>query len=132
MFFSERKDFITAEDYEYWIRLAQFGEFYFIDEVLGQFHIHNENASGDIIAQANASIAVKEYHFGLWLEKFPGKINTIHYGRSRMWVGTGASYIKVKNFEEGLKYALKAIRVYPWYWKAWILLLLGFFKIKIN
>ena len=32
--FSERKDFITVEDYEYWIRLAQEGKWFFINEEL--------------------------------------------------------------------------------------------------
>ena len=31
--FSTRHDFVTVEDYEYWIRLSKEGEFFFIDEI---------------------------------------------------------------------------------------------------
>ena len=32
--FSEHREFVTAEDYEFWIRLSREGVFYFLDEIL--------------------------------------------------------------------------------------------------
>jgi len=130
--FSEREEFKTAEDYEYWIRLAQVGEFYFIKEVLGEFHIHSENLSSKINIHTNAGMAVKEYHFGLWLSKFPNMNKKVKYGRGKMWADTGAVYIKSNQFDDAAKCALKAMKFNPWYWKVWAVLLLGLFKIKIN
>ena len=75
--FSERKDFVTVEDHEYWIRLAQMGDFYFLNEVLGEFHIHGKNSSGDMKIHINAGFAMKEYHFNLWKSRFPNMINNI-------------------------------------------------------
>ena len=130
--FSERKEFKTAEDYEYWIRLAQVGQFYFIKEILGEFHVHGENSSSNIHIHTNAGMAVKEYHFSLWLSKFPNMNKKVKYGRGKMWADTGAVYIKSNEFDDAKKCALKAIKFNPWYWKVWIVLLLGLFKIKIN
>jgi len=130
--FSEKKEFKTAEDYEYWIRLAQVGQFYFIKEILGEFHVHGENSSSNIHIHTNAGMAVKEYHFSLWLSKFPNMNKKVKYGRGKMWADTGAVYIKSNEFDDAKKCALKAIKFNPWYWKVWIVLLLGLFKIKIN
>ena len=77
-------------------------------------------------------MAVKEYHFSLWLSQFPNMKKKVKYGRGKMWADTGAVYIKSNHFDDAKKCALKAIKLNPWYWKVWIVLLLGFFKIKIN
>ena len=130
--FSERKDFVTAEDYEYWIRLAQVGEFYFIKEILGEFHIHGENTGKNTKIYTSASIAVKEYHFDLWLDKFPNRKSTINYGRARMWAVASVSFIKVNKFDSASKCAFKAIGFSPFYWKAWVALFLVLFRIRIN
>ena len=130
--FSEKKEFKTAEDYEYWIRLAQVGQFYFIKEILGEYHIHKKNSSSDIHIHANAGMAVKEYHFSLWLSKFPNMDKKVNYGRGKMYADTGVTYIKSNQFDYARKYALKAIKFNPWYWKVWTLLLLGFFRIKVS
>tara|TARA_S200000501_G_C20854516_1_gene757180 strand:- start:1334 stop:2233 length:900 start_codon:yes stop_codon:yes gene_type:complete len=130
--FSERKEFKTAEDYEYWIRLAQVGQFYFIKEILGEFHIHDKNSSSDIHIHTSAGIAVKEYHFSLWLSKFPNMNKKVNYGRGKMYADTGATYIRSNQFTYVREYAIKAIKFNPWYWKVWIVLLIGFLRIKIN
>jgi len=42
--FSERKDFVTAEDYDFWIRLAKNGaRFFHINKVLGEYVVHGQN-----------------------------------------------------------------------------------------
>ena len=44
--FSERPDYVTAEDYDLWIRLASRCRFAFINEVLGEYVLHGVNMSG--------------------------------------------------------------------------------------
>lgn len=52
--FSEDENFVTAEDYHLWLKLAQAGaKFFFIDQVLGRYRFHAEN-SGTAVRQANA------------------------------------------------------------------------------
>jgi len=130
--FSEKKEFVTSEDYEYWIRLAQVGKFYFINEALGEYHIHGQNTSRNYKNHISAGIAVKEYHLGLWSTKFPNRKNTINYGRARMWAVASVSFIKVNKFDSASKCALKAIGFSPFYWKAWVALFLVLFRIRIN
>ncbi|OGC04140.1 hypothetical protein A2276_05955 [candidate division WOR-1 bacterium RIFOXYA12_FULL_43_27] len=46
--FDESKDFVHAEDYEAWLRIAYHGyNFYFINETLGKWRMHESNLSND-------------------------------------------------------------------------------------
>ena len=62
--FSERADFVTAEDYDLWLRLSQGGcKISLIDEVLGTFRIHSASASSSIARNSTAEMAVVNSHF---------------------------------------------------------------------
>ncbi|MGA1262000.1 MAG: glycosyltransferase family 2 protein, partial [Ilumatobacteraceae bacterium] len=57
--FAERADFITAEDYDLWLRLSQRGtRIELIDDVLGVFRIHAASASSAISRNRDAEMAV--------------------------------------------------------------------------
>lgn len=44
--FSERNDFVTVEDYDFWINLARSGaKFKFLHKILGEYSIHGKNES---------------------------------------------------------------------------------------
>lgn len=44
--FSEKKDYITAEDYDFWIQISnKNGKFYFSKKILGTYFIHQNNQS---------------------------------------------------------------------------------------
>ena len=124
--FSERKDFATVEDYEYWLRLSQAGDFYFLDEVLGEWHTHSGNYSSRAVKiHVDAQIAVKKYHFDLWLHKFPHAGKMVRRGHGKMWATSGNLLRKAKKFNAATKYARKAISIYPFYLKAWAVLILA-------
>jgi glycosyltransferase involved in cell wall biosynthesis len=62
--FAVRADFITAEDYDLWLRLSQRGtRIELIDDVLGVFRIHAASASSSIARNRDAEIAVVASHF---------------------------------------------------------------------
>ena len=47
MLFRENKEFVTVEDYDFWMLLARAGaNFKFIKSIQGEYTIHNNNASG--------------------------------------------------------------------------------------
>jgi hypothetical protein len=56
-------EYITAEDYELWIRLAREGtQMVFIEHILGEFRRSSASASADIVRNVAAEIAVSEAH----------------------------------------------------------------------
>lgn len=62
--FSEAPAFITAEDYDLWLRIARETErLCFIDEMLGEYRLHGGNASRAITRNMQAELAVIESHF---------------------------------------------------------------------
>ena len=122
--FSEAEEFVTAEDYEYWIRLAQVGCFYFLKEALGEYHRHRNNASSDIDKQVQASMAVREYHFQNWIAAFPNKISRIRQARVKMWTSSAHHYGKNQHRKKALYYVTKVLRHSQFYWKAWVILFL--------
>ncbi|MCH8012521.1 MAG: glycosyltransferase [Candidatus Marinimicrobia bacterium] len=128
--FSERKAFVTVEDYEYWIRLTQEGKFYFINEVLGEWHTHGKNYSDDAIIHAGALIAVMEHHLDRWLKTFPGSIKRVKQGRATVYTQAGRILQKRGLFPNAYRYAWNAILKSPFRVKAWMILLLSFFRIN--
>lgn len=62
--FDERASFITAEDYDLWMRVAgETNNVAFIPEVLGEYRRHGGNASSAVIRNVTAELAVIEEHF---------------------------------------------------------------------
>lgn len=49
LLFSENPSFVTVEDYDFWLRIAkEQANFFFINEVLGEYTIHGKNQSASI------------------------------------------------------------------------------------
>lgn len=62
--FSERKDFVTTEDYDCWMRIAQATRrFVFVRKILGEYLLHEGNASNSIMRNHFAELAVVASHF---------------------------------------------------------------------
>lgn len=63
--FSEDPAFITAEDYDLWLRLSRAGvTFQFLEDVLGEYTLHDSNSSNMIFRQMGAELSVLKKHFG--------------------------------------------------------------------
>jgi len=62
--FNESPAFVTAEDYDLWLRLAQtHAKIGFIDEILGAYRIHPNNQSRAALRNMQATSAVVEQFF---------------------------------------------------------------------
>ena len=62
--FSERPDFVTTEDYDCWMRIAQVtNKFVFVPKILGEYILHDGNASNSIMRNHQAELAVVASHF---------------------------------------------------------------------
>ena len=61
--FSTNPNFVTAEDYELWLRLAELRyTFAFIPKPLGVFRLHEASASSAVERNSHAEMAVVEHH----------------------------------------------------------------------
>lgn len=61
--FSVQSEFVTAEDYELWLKLARDGaRIGFVGEVLGEYLIHEGNQSRNALRNMHAVMAVFEHH----------------------------------------------------------------------
>lgn len=62
--FSDRTEFVSVEDYDFWLRLARYGcRFAFINEILGEAHTHRANYSRHYVRAMRAELAVLDTHF---------------------------------------------------------------------
>ena len=68
--FSEDKNFVTAEDYDLWLKISAFGaKFGFINDVLGFYRLHQNSASRAIFKHRRAELCVVNKHIGLIKKK---------------------------------------------------------------
>ena len=87
--FCTDSQFITAEDYELWLRLAKHGaRFQFINDILGEYTIYHASASGNVLKHVAAVLAVIAAHHDRQESKF---VNLFKYRQARARViGGGA------------------------------------------
>lgn len=95
--FSVDKDYVTAEDYDLWLKLARSGaRIGFIDDVLGVYRLHESNESRKVLRNMRAVIAVVEKHIidrgrndlGTWIKK-KRRYAKIYYGTGRNFQDSG-------------------------------------------
>lgn len=128
--FSEDPRFITAEDYDLWLRLAQAGaRIGFVDGVLGEYIIHGENQSGAALRNSEAVRQVVLHHFSAhaanerhaWLER--RRLAIVSYGAGRSLQGNG-------RHRAAWRYFLRAIRQYPFMPRFYAAMMLNAFGMK--
>lgn len=89
--FSEDSAFAMVEDYELWLKLSSVEfRFAFIDEILGEYNIHQANNSRSVLRQMRAELAVLEKHFSVWEKwSFPDRLRCLRrFGRVYLAYGT--------------------------------------------
>jgi len=108
--FSERPDFITAEDYDLWLRLSQSGyKISLIEEVLGTFRIHAASASSSIARNSAAEMAVVASH--LESGEFSSSVKRRRMGKSHY--GAARSYFKAGDRQKARREFARALRLAP-------------------
>lgn len=112
--FSEQPSFITAEDYELWLKLARDGaKIGFVTDILGEYLIHDGNQSRAALRNMEAVMAVVCHH--LAEQSGRGESNwrrarkclaLIYYGGARGLQDSG-------QFGAAWRYFFKAVAQYP-------------------
>ncbi len=118
--FSERIDFVTAEDYDLWLRIARTTKFIeFIPEVLGEFRRHGGNASNAVLRNMSAELSVLADHFS---RQDPSILNRLkqrqrrgraYYGAGRGLDASGDSGPAFRQFIRSFALTPFNVRLYP-------------------
>ena len=95
--FREEPRFITAEDYDLWLRLARDGaRIGFVHEILGEYRIHEGNATKALLRHLDAELAVIGDHFAALATHGPlarlrmrRRRALVYYGAGRGFQGAG-------------------------------------------
>ncbi len=125
--FSVQPEFVTAEDYELWLKLARYGaKIGFVDEVLGEYLIHEGNQSGAALRNMQAVMAVFEHH----REALEGHTSASRMGRREAVI----LYSGARGLQDGGQhrqawpYFFKAVLRYPWMVRFYAAMLLNVFR----
>lgn len=112
--FSEEAAFITAEDYELWLKLARAGaKIGFVSDILGEYLIHEGNQSRVALRNMEAVMAVVQHHLagqasgsGVSAWRARRRLALVYYSGARGLQDCG-------QFSAAWRYFLKAVMTYP-------------------
>ena len=128
--FDERRDFITAEDYDLWLRIARINDrVSFIQEELGIYRLHETNASGSDLRHFQAECAVISTHFDQ--EKKNKRLKTLKMKKryARAYYTIGRKLQNLSKNREALHYFIKSMMKYPFFSDTYISSALAVFRI---
>jgi glycosyltransferase involved in cell wall biosynthesis len=112
--FAETPDFVTAEDYDLWLRIARVTRHLcFIPEMLGEFRIHGGNASKAILRNLGAELAVIESHFSRETEASVWTRFSRHTRYALAFYGAGRGFQAIGQYREALTQFWKAFKISP-------------------
>lgn len=131
--FSENLDFNSAEDYDFWLRLAKAGaKFSHLPEFLGEYHRVNGSLTSNIEYNNRNYLNITKYHMEL-LDK-EGKYSSdflqkIYYRRKAMVLFVaGREFYLNGSFVDAIQYYLKTLKHRPFWWKPYAGLLQTFLR----
>lgn len=113
--FDGRRDFIHAEDSDAWLKIAYLGKkFYFINEALGEYRVHDNNLSRDFKSVLLNEKNVIVNHFDNLKSKIPLHGYLIYRNRlCRIYFNMGVQYFFRKKLIIGLFNIAKAFYLNP-------------------
>lgn len=128
-YFNTKPEYITAEDYELWLKLAREGaRIGFINEVLGEYLIHQGNQSRAALNHMHAVMAVFRYHLSTssssWASiRVKRREALIYYSGARGLQDNG-------KHKDAWRYFFKALFTFPLVPKFYYAMLLNIFHLK--
>lgn len=118
--FSERTDFVTAEDYDLWLRIARTTQrIEFIPEVLGEFRRHGGNASNAVLRNMSAELSVIADHFSRQNQSILNRLKQrqrrgrAYYGAGRGLDASGDNGQAIRQFIRSFAMTPFNVRLYP-------------------
>lgn len=124
--FSEDHRFVTAEDYDLWLRVIKAGgRTCFIDNVLSEYTLHGANATSSIHRHLSANLAVLDRH---WRELSPRSfLDVVRFRRARALTiyGAGRSLQRKGERFGAIAILSRSLSLYPLQLRAWVSLLLA-------
>jgi GT2 family glycosyltransferase len=111
--FSVQPEFVTAEDYDLWLKLAREGaRIGFVDEALGEYLIHEGNQSRAALRNMQAVMAVFEHHrSALEGRTSAGRLRR----REAVILYSGARGLQDSGqYRQAWPHFIKAVLRYPW------------------
>lgn len=128
--FSERPEFVTAEDYDLWLRLAKAGyRFAITTEVLGDYRIHYSSASASVERNFNAEKSVVDFHFHNDLIDSVAK-RRVRHARSHYFALRTLQ--RLKRDKEAVVHATKSLLLWPFSIKSLAALLLSVLRLAVR
>lgn len=122
--FSVNPEFITAEDYELWIKLAKATEkFIFIHEILGEFRRHDQSASSAVQRHLDAELSVIDHHSSQNTHNMANCLRLRHR-RSKAIYAAGRAEMRAQHKLAASRYFCKAINQSPFFLRTYIALIL--------
>jgi len=112
--FDENPAYITAEDYDLWLRIAKiFERVSFIHEQLGTNRIHGSNASSSDLRYFHAECAVIASHFDQ--EKKLNRLKSLKMRKryAMAYYSIGRKFQEMGKINEAFSYFFQSIKKYP-------------------
>lgn len=126
--FSERADFVTAEDYDLWLRIANLTQHIeFIPQMLGEFHRHGSNASNAVLRNMSAELSVINDHFSRQDKSIPNRLRQ-RQRRGRAYYGAGRSLDTSGDSRQALRLFMQSFATSPFIVRLYPAILLAFIR----
>ncbi|MFA7342837.1 MAG: glycosyltransferase [Terrimicrobiaceae bacterium] len=128
--FSEDAEIVTAEDYDFWLRLAKAGaRIGFVREILGEYAIHSGNQTRGVIRHTDAVLAVLDRHFSSGPENLAGW--QVRKRRAIAYYGGARGLQDDGHHREAWRYFWKAVSTWPFFARTYAAILMNLFRKKI-
>ena len=123
--FSENPSFITAEDYELWMRISlATTNFVFVHEILGEYRRHGESASSSVDKHFAAEIAVINHHVEQMRPSFTVFIRARHR-RAKAFYSAGRTHMRGGGTGFALSFFAKALLQSPVFFRTYVAITLA-------
>jgi glycosyltransferase involved in cell wall biosynthesis len=130
--FSENPDIVTSEDYDLWLKLAKKKtSFHFINEVLGEYEVHEANASKAALRHMNSALAVLEKHFASLKKVNIWDRLMLRRARALLFYGAARSFQKNGQRTEAMRFFGKSLLTFPFILRTYIGAILAFISKEV-
>lgn len=132
MHFTEEKSLFAIEDYEYWLQLSRRYKFCFLNDILGCYRINEEGIFlRNIERTTPALLNLLNYHFSRIPQKTLSQQILMRRRLSAVMSSAGRLYQHRRQFAKAREWYIKAIKEYPFNYKARICYLAALLNIRI-